>query len=85
MSVAVIISVLRIREQDIDYTVSRGGDDGAKEQPQISNITALLKDRRVLIFAFCAVLFHFANASMLPLVGEVLSGPRMQICTHSFF
>lgn len=97
MSVAVIVSVLRIRDRDIDYTVARGGDqnksqfasrnsqlnrvlttarsvdDGAKEQPQISNVTALLKDRRVLIFALCAVLFHFANASMLPLVGEVLS------------
>jgi len=73
MSIAVIISVLRMRERDIDYTVARGGDDRAKEQPQIANVTALLKDRRVLIFAFCAVLFHFANASMLPLVGEVLS------------
>jgi len=76
MSLVVVISVLRIRAQDIDYTVARGGDDGAKEQPQISNVTALLKDRRVLIFAFCAVLFHFANASMLPLVGEVLSARK---------
>jgi predicted MFS family arabinose efflux permease len=76
MSVAVIISVLRIRDQNIDYTVARGGDGGAKEQPQISNVTAVLKDRRVLIFAFCAVLFHFANASMLPLVGEVLSARK---------
>jgi len=88
MSIAVIVSVLRIRDRDINYIVARGGDDGTKEQPQrsagaafssvlpqaqISNVKALLQDRRVFIFALCAVLFHFANASMLPLVGEVLS------------
>jgi hypothetical protein len=28
------------------------------------------RDRRILIFAAAAVLFHFANAAMLPLVGE---------------
>jgi MFS family permease len=30
-------------------------------------------DRRIGIFGLCAVLFHFANAAMLPLVGQVLS------------
>jgi hypothetical protein len=33
----------------------------------------LLKDRSLLIFLVCAVLFHFANAAMLPLLGEMLS------------
>jgi MFS family permease len=33
----------------------------------------LLKDRPLVIFLACAVMFHFANAAMLPLLGEMLS------------
>jgi len=62
----------RIRSQDIDYNVARGSDDGDQEA-SVSHITALLKDRPLLIFLICAVLFHFANAAMLPLLGEMLS------------
>jgi predicted MFS family arabinose efflux permease len=72
MSVAVIACTLRIRKQDIDYRLARGGDDGDR-QVHVSNITKMLSDRRLLIFAMCAILFHFANAAMLPLVGEVLA------------
>jgi MFS family permease len=36
----------------------------------------LARDRRVLIFAASVVIFHFANAAMLPLVGELLSRGR---------
>jgi hypothetical protein len=32
-----------------------------------------LQDRPLFIFLVCAVLFHFANAAMLPLLGEMLS------------
>jgi predicted MFS family arabinose efflux permease len=73
MSIAVIISVMGIRAQDIDYKVARGGENGASTQARVSNITELLSDRRLPLFALCAVLFHLANAAMLPLVGEVLS------------
>ena len=34
---------------------------------------ALLRDRPLLIFLVCAVMFHFANAAMLPLLGEMLA------------
>jgi MFS family permease len=36
----------------------------------------LARDRRILIFAASVVIFHFANAAMLPLVGELLSRGR---------
>jgi MFS family permease len=65
-------ALARIRSGDIDYNVARGSDDGDKEAG-VSHITALLKDRPLLIFLVCAVLFHFANAAMLPLLGEMLS------------
>jgi len=62
----------RIRSSEIDYEVARGSDDGAQDA-NVSHIAALLKDRPLLIFLVCAVLFHFANAAMLPLLGEMLS------------
>jgi MFS family permease len=34
----------------------------------------LLGDRVLLLFMVCAFLFHFANAAMLPQLGEMLSG-----------
>ena len=41
--------------------------------PNPSSAHALLKDRPLLIFLVCAVMFHFANAAMLPLLGEMLA------------
>jgi predicted MFS family arabinose efflux permease len=70
-----ILTLLIIRPDEIDYELARGakiGDEGAKPvKPH-----ALLKDRPLLIFLACAVMFHFANAAMLPLLGEMLAKGR---------
>ena len=39
----------------------------------LRNVVALLADRRVLAFAGCVVLFHLANAALLPLLGGELT------------
>ena len=65
-------ALARIRSCDIDYDVARGAD-ARDHDPGVSRITALLTDRPLLIFLICAVLFHFANAAMLPLLGEMLA------------
>ena len=39
----------------------------------IAHLRVLVHDRPLLIFLCCAVLFHFANAAMLPLLGEMLA------------
>jgi MFS family permease len=44
--------------------------------PQIARVSELMKDRRILIFSASVVLFHFANAAMLPLVGQKLTAGR---------
>ena len=36
----------------------------------------LSRDRPLVIFLVCAVMFHFANAAMLPLLGEQLAKGR---------
>ena len=61
-----------IRADQIDYNVARGAD-AADRSTHSSSIAHLFKDRRLVIFLTCAVLFHFANAAMLPLLGEMLA------------
>jgi len=65
-------ALARIKSNEIDYEVARGSDDG-NHRADSSSIAHLLKDHRLIIFLICAVLFHFANAAMLPLLGEMLS------------
>jgi MFS family permease len=65
-------ALARIRSVDIDYEVARGSD-GGELRPGSSSLTSLLNQRSLLIFLICAVLFHFANAAMLPLLGEMLA------------
>jgi predicted MFS family arabinose efflux permease len=60
-----------IRPDEIDYELARGASprDGARP----AGLRALLNDHPLVIFLVCAVLFHFANAALLPLLGEMLS------------
>jgi predicted MFS family arabinose efflux permease len=67
-----ILTLLIIRPEEIDYERARGGREGDKEGKAVGAL-ALLKDRPWLIFLVCAVMFHFANAAMLPLLGEMLA------------
>jgi MFS family permease len=74
LTVASIAATLAIPADAIDNELARGLADGAvndKEQP--SGLGVLLHNRSLLIFAACAVAFHFANAAMLPLVGQKLA------------
>jgi MFS family permease len=67
-----LIALSHIRADEIDYERARGavkGDVDAKA----TGAAALLKDRPLIIFLICAVMFHFANAAMLPLLGEMLA------------
>jgi predicted MFS family arabinose efflux permease len=79
MSIASVISVLAIPGPAIDHDLARGLHDaeldneeqGKEDRP--SGLKVLLTCRPLLIFAACAVMFHFANAAMLPLVGQKLA------------
>lgn len=74
MAFGMLISLLFIDGKAIDNTAARGGIEkksGAKAQPV--GFLTLLSDRRLVIFALSVVLFHFANAAMLPLVGQKLA------------
>jgi MFS family permease len=70
MAAATAGAVLLIRENDIDHVLARGADDGDEKGQEVVGIPELFSDRRIAIFAASVVLFHFANAAMLPLVGQ---------------
>lgn len=79
MSFASVIAVLQIHARDIDNELARGAVVGKNREqevqqlPHVSSFKELLQDHRLIIFAISVVLFHFANAAMLPLVGQQLS------------
>jgi MFS family permease len=74
LTIPTVISVLWIRGDDIDYELARGGEKVVEDKPQAASILrTILGDRVLLIFLICAFFFHFANAAMLPQLGEMLS------------
>ncbi len=75
MALASLASVLTIPSGAIDHDLARGLDDGpdGRAERRPSGFQVLVTCRPLLIFALCAVLFHLANAAMLPLVGQKLA------------
>ncbi len=77
MALASIFATLALPEKSIDHKVARGladdHDDGKDDPNRASGFQVLLTDRPMLVFAAATVLFHFANAAMLPLVGQKLA------------
>src|SRR6201996_1692116 len=76
LTVPTVLAIRAIKSKDIDYNLARGGAtevDGEEVPARASVIQQLLGDRILLVFLGCAFLFHFANAAMLPQLGEMLS------------
>ncbi len=65
-------ATLSIPHDAIDQNRARGLDGEASGQAA-SGYRMLLKSRPLVLFAICAMLFHFANAPLLPLVGQKLA------------
>ena len=67
-------SVLAIPRDAIDHIKARGLEDSAAAaHAEPSSLRTLLACPGLATFACCAALFHFANAPMLPLVGQKLA------------
>jgi len=69
-------AVLSIPHSAIDQDRARGLDDGGARREGgtgPSGFSVLLRCRPLVVFGGCAMLFHFANAPLLPLVGQKLA------------
>lgn len=69
-----IIFSLSIKEDDIDHEAASSADEtnAGNNNNKPSSAWDILKNKDFLILLFSAILFHFANAAMLPLVGQEL-------------
>jgi len=75
-AIASIFAILSMPAGAIDHHVARGLDDtteGVAVHDKPSGFRVLLTCKPLLIFACATVAFHFANAAMLPLVGQKLA------------
>ncbi len=72
LCVPALIALSFIRPDEIDYVRARNAVGGKAARPH-ARVLDLLKNRALVLFAACIVLFQLADASMLPLLGEDLA------------
>ncbi|WP_200478035.1 MFS transporter [Azospirillum brasilense] len=79
------LAVLSIPAAAIDQRRARGVEasaaDGVGDGKTVSGMGILVHCRPLLIFGICALLFHFANAPLLPLVGQKLAAAHPEWAT----
>jgi predicted MFS family arabinose efflux permease len=73
-----IAAMLMVPADAIDDDLARGldqteGQAEASGHDQLSGVTALLKNKYLVVFAVLAALFHLSNAAMLTSVGQLLT------------
>ncbi len=75
LALPALVALLQIRDRDIDPLRARGSDPSPPPQapPPSTRLTDVLENRHLLIFAGCLLLFHLANAAMLPLVASIVT------------
>jgi MFS family permease len=72
LCIPALFALSRIKPEEIDYARARNAGSG-KAANSFQRIFDLGKNRKLYIFAACVFLFQFADASMLPIVGENLA------------
>ncbi len=71
-AVASAVVVTFVNPAEIDHERARGGEDKADGGKPLA-FRELLRRRDLRIFLASVVLFHFGNAAMLPMAGQVLA------------
>jgi MFS family permease len=66
-------AVLAIPAEAIDHDRARDLASNGDAQGTAAGYRVLFQTRPLMIFALCAFLFHFANAPLLPLIGQKLA------------
>jgi MFS family permease len=78
LAIPTLVALSRIRAADIHFGRACGAPSGDYHPAQTPRIARGIvgTGNRLLIFAGCIVLFQFANASVLPLLGEAIGQDR---------
>jgi predicted MFS family arabinose efflux permease len=73
MLVPALVALRFISPQEIDPERAHGGPRDRPRSRLVPGLIRMARRRALMIFAACLMLFHFANAAMLPLMGSVLT------------
>ncbi len=73
MFVPALVALQFISPQEIDPERAHGGPRDRSRSRLVPGLIGMVRRRALMIFAACLMLFHFANAAMLPLMGSVLT------------
>ena len=76
LSIPATLALVAIPAREIDYWQARGAHRETAGAGGISKISVLAHDPVLLAFAGAAFLFYFADAAMLPQLGEMLARGR---------
>ena len=87
VSIPTLIALSCIRRHEINYQRSRAAGEtetGVNIVGFCDLCRQILRDRRLLIFFSCVILFHFGNASMLPTMVQLLARDRSPGVSSAF-
>jgi len=73
-----LLALSRIRPDEIDYARARNAGTG-EDAGKWHRVRDLARNRGLLLFAGCLILFQLANASLLPLMGESIGASKAAI------
>jgi MFS family permease len=76
-----IFALTRIKADEIKPISATSRKASAKAKAPLAGFGAILRNRRLIIFAVCVLLFHLANAAMLPLAASMLTLRSSQAAT----
>jgi hypothetical protein len=68
-----LLALAQLRASEIDPKKAHGGEPELTHHVPIASLLSSERRRTLMIFAACMMMFHLANAAMLPLMGGVLT------------
>jgi len=78
LAIPTLISLSRIRENEVDIARAHGAIFRETPDPQATSVVRLVRKRPLLIFAASVLLLQLANAAMLPLMAGVVTARSSQ-------
>ena len=81
LAIPTLLALMRIREGEVDAVHAHGSVRSAEPRVKSTSVFVLLRQRPLMIFAGCILLFQLANASMLPLMAGIVTTRSSQWAT----
>jgi MFS family permease len=73
LAIPALVALMQIRSDEIDPVKAHGGSPEQQPATLRVGLRLLIHNRPLLVLAGCAALFHFANATMLPLMASLVT------------